>query len=80
MNIATIFMLYLTNIFTPYLNHPLGLGLLLFWIPFWKQKTAILVFSESAVLEPVVQTNVVPAMSACPRMNLAASVGKDPSA
>jgi len=31
---AGLVVLYITNIFTPYLNHPIGLGFMLFVLPF----------------------------------------------
>lgn len=37
--ISSLAMLYATHTFSPYLNHPLGLGLLLFAVPFLKQKS-----------------------------------------
>jgi hypothetical protein len=35
-------MLYVTHIFSPYLNHPLGLGFLLFIVPFIDSRRSLL--------------------------------------
>ncbi len=34
--ISGLVMLYFTHIFSPYLNHPIGIGYLLFLVPFFK--------------------------------------------
>lgn len=36
--VSALVMLYATHVFSPYLNHPLGLGMLLLFVPFLKQK------------------------------------------
>lgn len=36
--IASVFLMYATHIFSPYLNHPIGIGFLLFLIPFLMTK------------------------------------------
>lgn len=42
--VSGLFMLYATHVFSPYLNHPLGLGFLLFLVPFIKTETALIPF------------------------------------
>ncbi|MBU0531772.1 MAG: O-antigen ligase family protein [Candidatus Uhrbacteria bacterium] len=37
--LATVMALFATHVFSPYLNHPIGLGFLIFLIPFLKTKT-----------------------------------------
>ncbi len=56
---------YVAHAFSPYLNHPLGLGLLLFLLPFWKQKTpaARLVEASESVRRPLAQPSVAPLIS-----------------
>jgi hypothetical protein len=59
-------MLYATHFFSPYLNHPLGLGLLLFALPFFKPKPPTS-GSRVAVLDkivgPTVQAKTAPLTS-----------------
>lgn len=47
--LSLLFVLYVTHVFSPYLNHPLGLGILLFVVPFLKIKKAVV--ETQAVLE-----------------------------
>lgn len=47
--ISAIIFVYATHIFSPYLNHPIGLGLLLFFVPFLQTKNSATV--PVAVLE-----------------------------
>ncbi len=46
---------YVTNIFTPYLNHPIGLGFLLFVLPFYDWSSKPLA-SETAVVTSLTRT------------------------
>lgn len=64
--ISCLVMLFATHVFSPYLNHPLGLGFLLFVIPFLKQKTPELaqrVGVGSAILTRTAQASVTPSIS-----------------
>lgn len=64
--ISTLVMLYATHIFSPYLNHPLGIGLILFTVPFWvvttSKKKGSLVATKDHLLKQVVQQNAIPAL------------------
>jgi len=65
--IASFVMLYATHVFSPYLNHPLGLGILLLAVPFLKQNPPIM-RSEAVVVDPIavplgIQESAAPSMS-----------------
>lgn len=65
--VSSLVMLYATHVFSPYLNHPLGLGMLLLFVPFLKQKPPT-VGSKVSVLDrlsprPVSHANPAPTMS-----------------
>jgi len=55
--IASLVMLYVTNIFSPYLNHPLGIGFLLFLVPFMQTKASAFAEAKSVELKPTVQAS-----------------------
>lgn len=57
--IACLALLAVTHVFSPYLNHPLGLGLLVFVLPFMKTKTP----ATEAEVPSRAQPSVAPAMS-----------------
>ncbi len=60
--ISSLVMLYATHVFSPYLNHPLGLGMLLLFVPFLKPKPPA-VRQEVGAMEPVAglsQASVAP--------------------
>lgn len=57
--IASLAMLAATHAFSPYLNHPLGLGLLLFVLPFMKTKTP----AHAEASQQVIQASVAPLIS-----------------
>lgn len=63
--IAVLAMLYVTHIFSPYLNHPLGLGLLLFVVPFFKNKqpATAAALAHEPVVKSLVQPSVAPLTS-----------------
>jgi len=48
--VSGLFMLYATHVFSPYLNHPLGLGFLLFIVPFIKTETVLIPFRLPTVV------------------------------
>jgi branched-subunit amino acid transport protein len=62
--LSALVMLYVTHFFSPYLNHPLGLGFLLFLVPFIKVKTPVAeptrVKSPIAVAAGAVQASTTP--------------------
>lgn len=64
--LSSVVMLYATHVFSPYLNHPLGLGLLLLAVPFLKLKPPT-GGSKVSVLDrivvPAVQARTAPSMS-----------------
>jgi hypothetical protein len=55
--IASLVMLYVTHIFSPYLNHPLGIGFLLFLVPFMQTKASAFAEAKSVELKPTVQAS-----------------------
>ncbi|NBS41389.1 hypothetical protein EBS80_01905 [bacterium] len=60
--VSAIVMLYATHVFSPYLNHPLGLGLLMLAVPFLKPKPPA-VKQEAGMVEsvaPMAQASVAP--------------------
>lgn len=62
--LATVVALFATHMFSPYLNHPIGLGFLIFLIPFLKTKTPQL--SLAALREkirPKVSVQATPAIT-----------------
>jgi len=62
--VASIVMLYVTHVFSPYLNHPLGLGLLLFVLPFIEARsTKIPIHLPSSFTNPV-QKQITPTIPA----------------
>ena len=64
--ICVVVMLYVTHVFSPYLNHPLGLGLLLFALPFYKTQTPAKEaegVARAPVGVPVAQASVAPLTS-----------------
>jgi len=53
--ISALIMLYTIQIFSPYLNHPLGLGLILLTVPFWcetKKPLGIKVLTKDSIFIP----------------------------
>ena len=62
-SIAALIMLFVAHFFSPYLNHPLGLGLLLFFVPFWKLKTPAERVAEETAPAPAIQPSVAPLTS-----------------
>jgi len=62
--ISAIVFLYVTHIFSPYLNHPLGLGVLLFVVPFLKEtqkkKTSGSKLRIESAIKPVKTAAVTP--------------------
>ncbi|TAK03738.1 hypothetical protein EPO34_01070 [Patescibacteria group bacterium] len=59
--IASLAMLAATHAFSPYLNHPLGLGLLLFVLPFMKTKPPVVATEAAAPV--AAQASTAPLMS-----------------
>lgn len=59
--------LYVTHVFSPYLNHPLGLGLLLFAVPFLKRNSPAgepeTIIARVSVTPAVVQASVAPSIA-----------------
>jgi hypothetical protein len=64
---SALVMLYATHVFSPYLNHPLGLGLLLLFVPFLRRQPRAerseVVASETLPLKSERQVSAAPSMS-----------------
>jgi len=65
--LSSLVMLYATHAFSPYLNHPLGIGMLLFFVPFLKSKPSTQ-GSKVPVLDEV-RTRVSAQASTAPSMS-----------
>ena len=52
--IPALIMLYATHTLSPYLNHPIGLGFLLFLIPFYKKTDPETPASEPILASPII--------------------------
>ncbi len=57
-------MLYVTHVFSPYLNHPLGLGLIVFFLPFLPERPPTVAVEAEKVKKPVPAATPALAMDA----------------